>query len=202
MDGTTFEERISHMPGQAQIELYKLKAELLEQNMMEYKKRETYWMNQNQYLTESINAKLNGPSRATLFCSTAHLSPINLSQAWIKQTINQEITRETIISWQAICQTIYKSFLSTEEGMLPRVCLSNKNGTLKYILGGKIFCDTRMTYFISIIYEDLKTRVHELLSNNIENTIFLKTFLKLKSLKVNSTGFRKHITALIQDEID
>ena len=59
MENKSFEDRMKGLDVVSQLEIYKFKSELLEENLAQYKKREAYWQNQNQYMLESINAKIH-----------------------------------------------------------------------------------------------------------------------------------------------
>jgi hypothetical protein len=194
------DNRINKLDTSAQLELYRLKCELLEQNLTQYKKREDYWMSQNTYMLESINSKLNGSRLSSIFVCTDQLSPINLTPDFIKTQLTTFINENTMLSFSAIVQSVYKSLIFTENGYKPKVIVSNKNGSLKYILNGKIFCDVKLVYFTSLIYESLKTISFNLLNNDIENKLFLNTFMKIKNLKINNMSFRKLLVDFIQDE--
>jgi len=182
-----------HLSDEIKLELYKLKAELQEKHIKSLLNRESYYQSQNQYMLETINAKLSGVNSSSIYVASNALSTLDLTPEFISGIIKSLTLKDMKGGFEAISHFIYKNMIHVDEGYAPRMVVSNKNGSCKYLLNGKVYPDIRLVYFTSLIHEPLLARCFTLFNEDIECPICLKTFMTVKNLKLNNNKFRKYI---------
>lgn len=188
------------LPDNIKLELYKLKCELQSGYLEEMKQREQYYQSQNQYLTETINAKLNGVNCSTLYVCSNDLSILNLHPKNIEDIIDEMTELDLKGGFDSVCHFIFKNIIEVVEGYAKRMIVVNKNGTVKYLVDGKIYSDVRLAHFTNIIYNPIMDKAKLIFDDCIECPLVLNTYMKLKGMKLNNSKFRKKLCSYIQDQ--
>ena len=189
-----------NLPIDVKFELYKLKSELQDKYITNMKQREIYYQSQHTYLLETLNAKLNGVNSSSVYVSSDNLSPIDLTPDFISSVVSGLTLQDLKGGITAVAHYLYKNLIFVDSGYAKKMIPSNKNGSMKYLVNGKVYNDVRLVLFTSLIHDSLLEKCLALFREEIDCSICLKTFMIVKNLKLNNTKFRKLISDFITEE--